>query len=70
MILLINISNSNADGKDEYRLRNSWFNHQGILIDEFKITKKKVVIDTYVSQSYFLESYVIDKLQEKQKGFL
>ena len=64
----VNISNSNADGKDEYRLRNSWFNHQGILIDEFKITKKKVVIDTYVSQSYFLESYVIDRVTGKQKG--
>jgi len=63
----VNISNSNADGKDEYRLRNSWFNHQGILIDEFKITKKKVVIDTYVSQSYFLESYVIDRVTGKTK---
>ena len=39
-------------GKMNTDLRNSWFNHQGILIDEFKITKKKVVIDTYVSMNH------------------
>ena len=37
------------------------------MIDELNITKKKVVIDTYVSQSYFLESYVIDRVTGKTK---
>ena len=63
----VNVSNSNSDNIDEYRLRNSWFNHQGILIDEFKITNKNVIIDTYVSQSYFLESYTINRITGKTK---
>ncbi len=63
----VNVSNSISDNRDEYRLRNSWFNHQGILIDEFKITNKNLIIDTYVSQSYFLESYTINRITGKTK---
>lgn len=63
----VNVSNSKSGNVDEYRLRNSWFNHQGILIDEFEITNKHVIIDTFVSQSYFLESYTINRITGKTK---
>ena len=51
----------------EYRLRNSWFNHQGILLDEFLITENTISINTFVSQAYFLESYLIDRFTGKTK---
>ena len=35
----------------EYRLRNSWFNHQGILLDDFLITENAISINTFVSQA-------------------
>ena len=51
----------------EYRLRNSWFNHQGILLDDFLITENIISINTFVSQAYFLESYLIDRVTGKTK---
>ena len=51
----------------EYRLRNSWFNHQGILLDDFLITENTISINTFVSQAYFLESYLIDRVTGKTK---
>jgi len=51
----------------EYRLRNSWFNHQGILLDDFLITENTISINTFVSQAYFLESYLIDRGTGKTK---
>ena len=56
-----NISNSIT----EYRLRNSWFNHQGILLEDFTMTKDTISINTFVSQAYFLESYLIDRVTGK-----
>ena len=56
-----------ASDKNKYRLRNSWFNHQGILIDDFTMTKNIVTINTFVSQAYYLESYVIDRSTGKTK---
>ena len=38
----ITVSNFVSKNKNEYRLKNLWFNHQGILIDEFSMTKKSV----------------------------
>ena len=52
---------NNSDGKDEIRMRNSWFNHQGILLDDFTTKEKMLTITTYVSQSYFLETYLINR---------
>ena len=51
----------------EYRLRNSWFNHQGILLDDFLMTENTISINTFVSQAYFLESYLIDRVTGKTK---
>lgn len=48
-----------------HRLINSWFNHQGILLDDFSITKDKITINTVVSNAYFLESYIIDRITGK-----
>ena len=56
-----------ASDKNKYRLRNSWFNHQGILIDDFTMTKNTVTINTFVSQAYYLESYMIDRSNGKTK---
>lgn len=53
--------NKISNEKSEYRLINSWFNHQGILLDEFSIKENSVTINTFVSQAYFLESYAIDR---------
>ena len=58
-------SSEKSDGK--YRLRNSWFNHQGILLDEFSMTKDLITINTFVSQAYFLESYEIDRTNGETK---
>ena len=58
-----NISNS----ENEYRLRNSWFNHQGILLDDYKTVKDTIIINTFVSQAYYLESYTINKITGETK---
>ena len=50
-----------SDGEAQYRLRNSWFNHQGILLDKFNITDDNIIINSFISQSYVLESYLINK---------
>ncbi len=55
------------NGETEYRLKNSWFNHQGILLDDFKITENMISINTFVSRAYFLESYLIDRITGKTK---
>ena len=56
-----------SDDNSKYRLRNSWFNHQGILIDDFTMTKNIVTINTFISQAYYLESYVINRSTGKTK---
>lgn len=56
-----------SNGNTEYRLKNSWFNHQGILLDNFTITKNTISINTFLSQAYFLESYLIDRITGKTK---
>ena len=58
-----NISKS----ENEYRLRNSWFNHQGILLDDYSTVKDTITINTFVSQAYYLESYTINKITGKTK---
>ncbi len=63
-IVEVNKYNKSRD-KIEYRLRNSWFNHQGILLDDFLITENTISINTFVSQAYFLESYLIDRITGK-----
>ena len=60
-VVEVNVDEATADKKNKYRLRNSWFNHQGILIDDFTMTKNIVTINTFVSQAYYLESYMIDR---------
>ena len=56
-----------SNGETEYKLRNSWFNHQGILLDDFLISENTISISTFVSQAYFLESYLIDRVTGKTK---
>tara|TARA_B100000035_G_scaffold268072_1_gene241410 strand:- start:1260 stop:1850 length:591 start_codon:yes stop_codon:yes gene_type:complete len=56
-----------SNDEAEYRLRNSWFNHQGILLDDFLITENTISFNTFVSQAYFLESYLIDRVSGKTK---
>ena len=63
----VNVDKTKAGDKNKYRLRNSWFNHQGILIDDFTMTKNIVTINTFVSQAYYLESYMIDRSTGKTK---
>ena len=57
--------NNQSDKTSKYRLRNSWFNHQGILLDDFAISKDNITINTVVSNAYFLESYIIDRITGK-----
>ena len=57
--------NAETNGEAKYRLRNSWFNHQGILLDDFDISKNSITINTVVSNAYFLESYLIDRVTGK-----
>ena len=54
-----------SNGEVEYRLRNSWFDHQGILLDDFSITEDLIIINTFVSQAYFLDSYKIERTTGK-----
>ena len=56
-----------TDNKIEYRLRNSWFNHQGILLEDFIISDNTFILNTFVSQAYYLETYSIDKISGKTK---
>ena len=56
-----------SNSENEYRLRNSWFNHQGILLDEYKTVKNTITINTFVSQAYYLESYTINKITGETK---
>ena len=56
-----------SNSENEYRLRNSWFNHQGILLDEYKTVKDTITINTFVSQAYYLESYTINKITGEAK---
>ena len=66
-LIEVNLDKSNPSIKNSYRLRNSWFNHQGILIDKFLMEEDNVIISTFVSQAYFLETYLIDKTSGKTK---
>ena len=66
-VVEVNVDKTIASDKNKYRLRNSWFNHQGILIDDFTMTKNIVTINTFVSQAYYLESYMIDRSTGKTK---
>ena len=66
-VVEVNVDETTADKKNKYRLRNSWFNHQGILIDDFTMTENIVTLNTFVSQAYYLESYMIDRLTGKTK---
>ena len=50
-----------TSGEIKYRLRNNWFNHQGIILENYLKTKNSITITTFVSQAYFLESYLIDR---------
>ena len=68
-IVEVNKDNKPND-EAEYRLRNSWFNHQGILIDDFTMTKNIVTINTFISQAYYLESYVINRSTGKTKRII
>ena len=63
-IVEVNMHDNN-NGETEYRLRNSWFDHQGILLDDFLMTENKITINTFVSQAYFLDSYDIDRVTGK-----
>ena len=64
-IIEVNQYETKINDKYEYRLRNKWFNHQGILLDDFLITKNNVTINTFVSQAYFLDSYSINRVTGK-----
>ena len=56
-----------SKSENEYRLRNSWFNHQGILLDDYSTIKDTITINTFVSQAYYLESYTINKITGETK---
>lgn len=64
---LVEVNISNTKANNEYRLRNSWFNHQGILLDDFSVTKEKIKLNTFLSQAFFLETYLIDRRTGKTK---
>ena len=65
---LIEVNQYNiSKSENEYRLRNSWFNHQGILLDDYSTVKDTITINTFVSQAYYLESYTINKITGKTK---
>ena len=66
-VVEVNVDKTIASDKNKYRLRNSWFNHQGILIDDFTMTENIVTINTFISQAYYLESYIIDRSTGKTK---
>ena len=66
-VVEVNVEKAITGDKNKYRLRNSWFNHQGIMIDDFIMTKNNVTINTFVSQAYYLESYKINRSTGKTK---
>ena len=66
-VVEVNLDETIDDNENKYRLRNSWFNHQGILIDDFTMTENIVTINTFISQAYYLESYMIDRSTGKTK---
>lgn len=66
-VVEVNVEKAITGDKNKYRLRNSWFNHQGIMIDNFIMTKDSVTINTFVSQAYYLESYKINRSTGKTK---
>ncbi len=66
-VVEVNVEKAITGDKNKYRLRNSWFNHQGIMIDNFILTKDSVTINTFVSQAYYLESYKINRSNGKTK---
>ena len=66
-VVEVNVEKAITGDKNKYRLRNSWFNHQGIMIDDFIMTKDSVTINTFVSQAYYLESYKINRSTGKTK---
>tara|TARA_B100000524_G_C23437086_1_gene293738 strand:- start:20 stop:568 length:549 start_codon:yes stop_codon:yes gene_type:complete len=61
----VEIHKNKPSGEIQFRLKNSWFNHQGILLDDFLMTENRITINTFVSQAYFLESYLIDRVTGK-----
>ena len=63
-------SNSESTGHTKYFLRNFWFNHQGILLDDLSISNKSISMNTVVSNAYILESYLINRVTgETEKKF-
>ena len=62
--------NDKHNGEIEFRLRNFWFDHQGILLDDFLMTENKITINTFVSQAYFLDSYKIDRVSGKTERII
>ena len=62
--------NDKHNGEIEFRLRNLWFDHQGILLDDFLMTENKITINTFVSQAYFLDSYKIDRVSGKTERII
>ena len=63
----LEVFESKSNSKNMFRLRNTWFNHQGILLDDYSVNKNIISIRTFLSQAYFLESYLIDKNTGKAK---
>ena len=55
-------SNTKSNGHTKFLLRNFWFNHQGILIDDLFISNENIKITTVVSNAYILESYFINRV--------
>ncbi len=66
-VVEVNVEKRISRDNIKYRLRNSWFNHQGILIDDFVQKKNIIIINTFVSQAYYLESYIINRSTGKTK---
>ena len=51
--------NDKSKNEDEYRLRNSWFNHQVILLDDFLLTDNTILINTFVSNIFIVYFFVV-----------
>ena len=63
-------SNTKSNGHTKFLLRNFWFNHQGILLDDLSISNKSISMNTVVSNAYILESYLINRVTgETEKKF-
>lgn len=65
--IVVNEYINQSSGETKYRLRNNWFNHQGIPLDNFIKTENIITITTFISQAFFLESYLIDTVTGKTK---